>query len=104
MNFKLGQASTSFFSILFSFIASSHHFLHMGILLLLGGSTNMMATMSGVIWIRRVMILMTFVTALFSVYRLIKHRCKEIWMISLTVLSVLLSLYFVIYTLVDFGW
>ncbi|MBP1934913.1 hypothetical protein [Ammoniphilus resinae] len=104
MNFKLGQASASIFSILFSFIASSHHWLHMGILMLLGGSTNMMATMSGVIWIRRFMIVMTLVTALFSVYRLIKHRCKEIWMISLTALSVLLSLFFVIYTLIDFGW
>lgn len=104
MNFKLGQVSTSVFSILFAFIASSHHWLHMGIILLLGGSTNMMATMSGIIWIRRFMILMTFVTALFSVYRLIKHRCKEIRMISLTVLSVLLSLYFVINTLVNFGW
>jgi hypothetical protein len=104
MNFKFGKASTSVFSILFSFIASSHHWLHMGILLLLGGSTNMMAAMSGVIWIRRFMILMTFVTALFSIYRLFKHRCKEIWMISLTVLSVLLSMYFVLSTLVDFGW
>lgn len=104
MNYKSRQVATSFFSILFSFLASSHHWIHMGILLLLGGTTNMMTTMSGVIWIRRFMILMTLATVLFSIYRLFKHRCKEFWMISLTVISVLLSSYFIYYTLVDFGW
>jgi hypothetical protein len=104
MNFKSGQAATSVFSILFSFLASSHHWMHMGILLLLGGSTNMMGMMSGVIWIRRFMILITFATVLFSGYRLLKHRCKEFWVIALTVVSVLLSLSFVYYTLVEFGW
>ncbi|WP_166246204.1 hypothetical protein [Paenibacillus turpanensis] len=104
MNFKAKQASTSLLSIVFSIIASSHHWLHMGLLMLMGGSTNMMASMSGVIWIRRFMILMTLITAAFSVYRLFKHRCKTVWMISLTALSVLLSIYFLVNTLVVFGW
>jgi hypothetical protein len=42
---------TSITSVLLSFLASSHHFLHRSILFLLGGSTNMMATMSSFSWI-----------------------------------------------------
>ncbi|WP_309119687.1 hypothetical protein [Paenibacillus sp.] len=104
MNRNLSQTTASILSVLFSILASSHHWLHMGILLLLGGSTNMMAAMSGVIWVRRTMILMTFVTALFSIYRLLKHRCREYWVIAITVVSVLVSFSFIIYTLANFGW
>jgi hypothetical protein len=96
---KKGQAVTNVLSFVFSFLASSHHWLHMGILLLLGGSTNMMATMSATIWIKRFMILATLVSAFISVYRLYKHRCKEPWIVSLTALSTVLSLGFVFYAL-----
>jgi hypothetical protein len=101
---KRNQALTSVFSFIFSFVASSHHWLHIGILLLLGGSTNMMATMSAALWIRRFMIIATLVTAFISLYRLYKHRCKEPWIVSLTALSTMLSLGFIIYTLGHFGW
>ncbi|RUL52121.1 hypothetical protein [Lysinibacillus antri] len=104
MNFKTKQATTSISSVVFSFLATSHHWIHMGILMLLGGSTDMMATMSGALWIRRLMILMTFVTAIFSIYRLFKHRCKEFWIIALTVVAVLVSIYFIYSTLTNFGW
>ncbi|WP_442600000.1 hypothetical protein [Neobacillus sp. D3-1R] len=104
MNFKAKQATTSISSVIFSFLATSHHWIHMGILMLLGGSTDMMATMSGALWIRRIMILMTFTTAIFSIYRLFKHRCKEIWMIALTIVAVLISMYFIYSTLTNFGW
>jgi hypothetical protein len=96
---KKGQAVTTVLSFVFSFLASSHHWLHMGILLLLGGSTNMMATMSATIWIKRFMILATLVSAFISVYRLYKHRCKEPWIVSLTALSTVLSLGFIFYAL-----
>jgi hypothetical protein len=76
----------------------------MGILLLLGGSTNMMATMSAAVWIRRFMILGTLVTAFISIYRLYKHRCKEPWVVSLTAFSIVLSLGFIFYTWAQFGW
>jgi hypothetical protein len=104
MNDKRSQVTTSLFSVILSFIASSHHWLHMGILLLLGGSTNMMSMMSGVVWIRRFMIIATLFTVCFSIYKLKKHRCREISIISLTAFSVLLSLGFISYTLIDFGW
>jgi hypothetical protein len=104
MNFKTKQATASIFSVVFSFLATSHHWIHMGILMLLGSSTDMMTTMSGVLWVRRFMILMTFVTAMFSIYRLFKHRCKEFWMIAITIVAVLLSIYFIYSTLINFGW
>lgn len=101
---KKGQTATNVFSIVFSFLASSHHWLHMVILLLLGGSTNMMTTMSTMIWIRRFMIVATLITAFISIYRLYKHRCKEVWLLSLTVISTVISLGFILYTLIYFGW
>lgn len=101
---KRSQAAASLLSVILSFLASSHHWLHMGILFLLGGSTNMMANMTQVLWIRRFMIVMTLVTVLFTVYRLYKHRCKERWVIGSTVISATLSFGFVYYTLNQFGW
>jgi hypothetical protein len=101
---KKSQATTSVLSFVLSFLASSHHWLHMGILLLLGGSTNMMATTTTIVWVRRFMIVATMITAIVSVYRLFKHRCKLPWVISLTAVSTLLSLGFIIYTLSQFGW
>jgi hypothetical protein len=101
---KKRQVMTNVFSFVLSFLASSHHWLHMGILLLLGGSTNMMATTSAVLWIRRFMILATLATAFISIYRLYKHRCKEPWIVSLTALSTVLSLGFIFYTWRQFGW
>lgn len=101
---KKGQAATSLSSLILSFLASSHHWLHMGILLLLGTSTSMMATMSAVFWIRRFMIIATSITIFISVYRLYKHRCKMPWVISLTALSTVISLGFIFYTLIYFGW
>lgn len=101
---KKNQAATSVLSFVFSFLSSSHHWLHMGILLILGGSTNMMATMSALVWVRRIMIVAALITVFISVYRLFKHRCKEPWIISLTIVSTLLSLVFILYTLSQFGW
>jgi hypothetical protein len=101
---KKSQATTSLLSLVMSFLATSHHWLHMGILFILGGSTNIMATTSTVVWVRRFMIVATLITAIVSIYRLFKHRCKVLWVISLTTMSILLSLGFIIYTLSQSGW
>lgn len=104
MNPKTSVATTSVISVILSFFASSHHWLHMSVLLLLGGSTEVMAAMQGFLWLRRFMIIMTVATVFFSIYRLIRHRCKEKWVVGLTSFSALLSVGFVLYTLLDFGW
>ncbi|WP_051251347.1 hypothetical protein [Paenibacillus harenae] len=91
-------------SIIFSIIAASHHWLHMLILLVLGSSTNIMVGMPEMNWLRKAMILATFITALYSIYRLIKHKHMPAWMKGMTYVSVLTSLGFSIYTLYRFGW
>ncbi len=101
---KKGQTITNVSSFVLAFLASSHHWLHMGILALLGGSTNMMATMSAVFWIRRTMIILTLVTVFVSIYRLYKHKCKEPWTIAFSLISAVVALGFIVYTLNQFGW
>ncbi|MFC5471236.1 hypothetical protein ACFPPD_21335 [Cohnella suwonensis] len=103
-NEAASAVATSISSIIFSFLASSHHWLHTGILIIMGSSTNMMATMSGVIWLRRTMILVTLITLAYSVYRLPRHKYMPIWMKWLTVLSLIVSFGLIVYTLINFGW
>ncbi len=98
------QTATNISSFVLAFLASSHHWIHMGIMMLLGGSTNMMSTMSAVFWIRRIMILLTLVTIGVSIYRLYKHRCKDPLTLLFSSLSVVVSLGFIFYTLNRFGW
>jgi hypothetical protein len=98
------QISTSILSFLLSFLAFSHHWLHMGILILLGVSTDLTVVMGTMFWVRRIMIIGTFITMLFSLYRLYKHRCKDKKIIFITAILVIPSLYFIINSLIKFGW
>lgn len=105
---KNKQTAVSVGALIWSFLASSHHWIHMVILMLISGSMGSMSLMSGtmpaIVWFRRIMIFATVVTVAFSIYRLILHQCKDKKMISLTVGSAVLSIGFIIYTLIDFGW
>jgi hypothetical protein len=98
---KTSQTATSFVSVVVSFLASQHHNLHMLILMFIGGSTHMMETM---FLLRRVMIVMTLLTVVWSIYRLYKHRCKEKWVIGMTGISAVVSILFVVKTFVEIGW
>lgn len=98
------QLVTSIGSIVLSFIASSHHWLHMAILFVLGSSTGMMASMSSIIWVRRFMIIATLVTTVFSLYRLGKQKHMSPLMKWITIGSAVISLGFVVYTIFTFGW
>jgi hypothetical protein len=104
---KKGNASTvaaSFSSIIFSVIASSHHWLHTLILLVLGSSTNMMVGMSEILWLRRAMVIATLITSVYSIYSLNKHKHMPVWMKVMNTLSVLISLGYILYTFINFGW
>ncbi|WP_134686974.1 hypothetical protein [Brevibacillus migulae] len=103
MNAK-SQVTTSITSVLLAFLASSHHWLHMGLLFLLGSQTSVMATMSSMIWVRRLMIIATAITIGVSLYRMLRHkRCSKIMKV-VTILSAILSAGFIVYTLAAFGW
>ncbi|MDQ1912307.1 hypothetical protein RAC89_18110 [Paenibacillus sp. GD4] len=99
-----GTVAASISSILLSVIASSHHWLHMGILLLLGGSANALASMTGILWIRRAMMVATVITTVFAFYRLMQRKHMPLWMKWLSALSIGVSVGFLGYTLVQFGW
>jgi hypothetical protein len=98
------QVSSSILSVLFAFIASSHHWLHMSILFLLGGSTSALATMSGILWVRRLMIVITLLTTAFSIRKFYTQRNMPNYIKLLTLVSAVISIGFVIYTLFNFGW
>ncbi len=98
------NVAASVSSVVFSIIASSHHWLHMGILLILGGSTNMMAAFTGVLWLRRVMVTATLITSVYSIYRLRAHKQMPVWMKIMNAASVVISMGFIFYTLMKFGW
>lgn len=103
-NGATSAVTTSISSIFLSFLASSHHWLHTGILFIMGGSTNMMATMSGIVWLRRTMILVTVITSFYSIYRLLRHKHMPNWMKWMTAISLIISFGLIVYTLINFGW
>ncbi|WP_248928799.1 hypothetical protein [Paenibacillus hamazuiensis] len=98
------QTTASAASLVLAFLASSHHWLHMGLLMLLGGGAHGMGDMSALLWVRRFMMVMTLAMVVWSVYRLVRHRCRKAPIIAVTAVSAVLSLGFIIYTLVQFGW
>jgi len=91
-------------AVLLSILASSHHWLHMGILLLFGGSAHAMTAMAGVLWLRRAMVLGTLIAAGFTARRLVKHRAAPLWAKAINALSLAVSLGFLAYTLYRYGW
>lgn len=96
--------AASISSIILSVIASSHHWLHMLLLLILGGSTGTMAAMTGLIWVRRATIAASVISTAFALYRLLNGKPMPLWIKIITILSVLVSVAFVVYTLYQFGW
>jgi hypothetical protein len=84
-----------------AFLASSHHWLHMGVLLIMGGSMGAMGT---VLWLRRLMIVATLVILGLSTIRLVRHRPGHVGARAVTLASVSISLGFIVYTLHQFGW
>ncbi|AEI42113.1 hypothetical protein [Paenibacillus mucilaginosus] len=98
---KRSGAAAGVLSFLFALLASSHHWIHMGVLMLMGGSANLMSTVTGV---RRWMIAATLVTAGFSLYRLLKHPSRKRSTLWITLGSIVLSLGFAGATLLRMGW
>lgn len=96
--------AASMSSMIFSIVASSHHWLHMMLLLILGGSTSTLAATTGVLWIRRTMILASAISTVFALYRWWKRKQMPLWMNIMTLLSVLISVSFLLYSLYQYGW
>ena len=88
-----------------SVLASSHHWLHMLILMTMSGSmAAMQGTTSGVVWFRRLMILGTIAMIAISTYRLMRHTETGRSAVWFSVVSSVASLGFISYSLIEFGW
>jgi hypothetical protein len=104
MKSNTAQTAVSGLSILLAWLASSHHYLHMGLLFLFGGGSGSMVFMSELVWVRRFMLVMTLAMVVMTIVRRARHRCNNRAVHLLTWVSVIASLGFVGYTLLTFGW
>lgn len=96
---------TSIGGLVLSVLASSHHWLHMLLLMTMSGSmAAMQGTISSVVWFRRLMIVGTIIMIGVSTYRLTRHTGRGRSAVWLSVVSSLTSLGFIAYTLIEFGW
>jgi hypothetical protein len=68
------ELSNIFFIILYTY-----YYIHMIILSVLSSSPSMMEAMSGMIWLKRTMLIANIITIIFCIYRLIKNKQMAIW-------------------------
>lgn len=103
---KTGQKVSTFLPIIITFLASQHWLHGLILFILLGGSASEMMSMSmdGMVGFQRVMIVLTLVTVLWSMYNLFKDGFKHKGMIVMTSISSLVGIGYVIVTLVKSGW
>ena len=99
---KTGRKLSAFLPMIMTFLATQH-WLHGLIFMLLGGSMASVS-MDDMIGFQRVMIMMTLVTVLWSVYRLVKDGFKNKGMMVMTSLSSLVGIGYVIVILATSGW
>ncbi|GAB7054761.1 MULTISPECIES: hypothetical protein [Paenibacillus] len=100
---KPGKKVSVFLPVVISFLATQHWF-HALIFLVIGGSATTMLSMEDMILFRRAMIVLTLGTLLWSVYQIVRDGWKNKKMIVMTSISFVVSMTFVIVTLVKMGW
>ncbi|WP_139491926.1 hypothetical protein [Brevibacillus dissolubilis] len=64
----------------------------------------MMASMAGMLWLRRLMIVATILALGFTVHYMYQHGFRNRWLGGLNILSAVISIGFVYYSLDSFGW
>ncbi|WP_047153085.1 hypothetical protein [Aneurinibacillus tyrosinisolvens] len=102
---KKGQKVSTFLPMILTFLATQH-WLHGLLFIMLGGTASELMSMStdDMLPFQRVMIVLTLVTVLWSVYQLFKDGFKNKGMMVMTSLSSLVGVGYVIVTLVNTGW
>jgi uncharacterized membrane protein len=64
---------------IFFIIMYTYYYIHMVILSVLGSSPNMLVAMSGMVWLKRTMLIANLITFIFCIYHLIKNKQMAIW-------------------------
>jgi hypothetical protein len=98
-----GQKVSTVLPIVMTFLASQHWF-HGLIFMMIGGYASTMMSMEHMLLFRRMMIVLTLVTVVWSVYQLCKNGFQDKKMFLMTSFSSVVSVVFVIITLVKTGW
>jgi hypothetical protein len=100
---KTGRKVSAFLPIVMTFLATQHWF-HGLIFMMIGGYASTMMSMEYMLIFRRMMIVLTLTTVLWSVYQLYKDRFQNKKMFIMTSISSVVSVVFVIITFVKTGW
>jgi len=102
---KTGKKVSAFLPMILTVLATQH-WLHGLLFIMLGGTAGELMSMSmdDMLPFQRVMIVLTLVTVLWSVYQLFKDGFKNKGMIVMTSISSLVGVGYVIMTLVKTGW
>ncbi|MBP1934490.1 hypothetical protein [Ammoniphilus resinae] len=102
---KKWRKVSMFLPMILTFLATQH-WLHGLIFIALGGTASELMSMSmdSMLPFQRVMIVLTLVTVLWSVYELLKDRFIHKAKIALTSISALIGLGYVIAALIHNGW
>jgi hypothetical protein len=102
---KTGKKVSAFLPMILTVLATQH-WLHGLLFIMLGGTASELMSMSmdDMLPFQRVMIVLTLVTVLWSVYQLFKDGFKNKGMIVMTSISSLVGVGYVIMTLVKTGW
>lgn len=103
---KAGQKISAFLPIMITFLATQHWLHGLLLFIFLGGSAGgvMSMSMEAMIGVQRIMMVLCLVSVLWSVYQLVKDGFKSKGMIIMTSLSTVMSVGYVIVTLIKTGW
>jgi cation transport ATPase len=99
---KTGKKVSAFLPMILTFLATQH-WLH-GLLFMMLGGSMMSMSMDDMIEFQRIMIVLTFVTVLWSMYKLFKDGFKNKGMMVMTSISSLVGIGYIIVTLAKTGW
>lgn len=85
---------------------ATQHWLHGLLFIMLGGTANELMSMSAdaILPVQRVMIVLTLVSVLWSVYQVVKDGFNHKGMIVMTVISSLVGIGYVMMAWVNNGW
>lgn len=103
---QTGKRLSVYLPIIMTFLATQHWFHGLILFVLLGGSATEMMSMSmdHMLGLQRMMIVLTLITVIWSVYKLVKDGFKSKGMIVMTSISSLISVGYVAVVLVKTGW
>lgn len=101
---QTGKRLSAFLLMIMTFLATQHWFHGRILSVLLGGSASQMMSMDHMQVFQRMMIVLTLITIMWSVYKFVKDGFKSKGLIVMTSISSLISVGYLVVILVKAGW